>query len=276
MHLSRAVPTLLLALLALGACGQSAPLTPAGGAASPTPGEAPGGGTSAAPAGAMAVEAVYTLPNQRVAMIASPADGVQRIAARLTYPLADSDDAARRVASSTAMLAAVPDNARLIYWVARTPEDPTPILVSVGADEPLAGLRLGDAPGPILPPERFGEVVSVANAASLGAPLAGPDARLERLTVWLEAGAGARYPVEIGAVSHVATAAEAKASFENVYMALVRRSDGSHQLIMLIPDSAAVGPPPDDDARRCDNLVGNDHWTRFLRQLHRCPPVAHG
>jgi hypothetical protein len=220
----------------------------------------------------VAIEATYNITGTLRPLIGSSTGGVQQAGIRIVFPLAPRSAGVTIVNTAQQLRAAVANGDPLVYWIARTDASPDPILVSVGADEPLAQLRLDGKTdiAPLVPPERTTVAVPIDAEDQLTSPLGGPDTDIERLVVWLEPPDGPRYPLVIRAIGHVASARDAKSFFSNVFLALLRRPDGTYRAIAVLPDEDSFGPPNLPDVERCNTLVGDDFWTQLMRQWYGC------
>jgi hypothetical protein len=218
------------------------------------------------------IEATYSITSELHPLIVAPADGAQQVGVRVAFPLASQSNGIMIVNDASQLRDAVADDAPLLYWIARSDVSPDPILVSVGADEPLGRLRLDGVTNipPLVPPELAAAAISLDAESQLTSPLGGPGTSVERLVVWLEAPTGLRYPLSIHAIGHAETAHDAKAFFSRAYLAILRHADGTYHTIVVLSPENNPGPPHQGDVERCARLLGNGLWTRLMRQWYRC------
>ncbi len=165
------------------------------------------------------------------------------------------------------LINAVPEDARLVFWVARPAGEDKHTLVSVGQGvEPLIALRL-DAPAALAPLVPSGQQCSLDQQGSLKEPLGGPDSVAENVTLWVEAPAGDRWALPIGFIGHADTVTIAKSHFADVVLAVLAYRQ-SYRAILLI-EFGGVGIPGN---AICDSLRNsNDGLAQVIANAIGCP-----
>ena len=194
-----------------------------------------------------------------------------QVGTRVVYPLTGVN-AFEMVATATDLFqAATGGTDPTVLWVSPARGASGYTLVSVGAGEPLAVLRLLDT-----------QVVTpfVAAPDLFGCPakpiqvLADPGLTTVELTLWLESSDGIRYAFPITRIAHADDLGQVEACFqEDALLAVQRRAsqqeDGYRVVMVLYEEN--VGPPGDGWLQRCESWRGGGALYRVLRAWNGCP-----